>query len=296
MDQKIYFGAGEIPELGVRALLAGAGVRRGTFPGRTTAAAGRLAATTLVAGAIRGTFGTGRKFGRHGQNAGRQTDFLLGRGVRLDWSLRLSLRLRRLSGLLRGLLVVGLLVRLRLVAAPLIVLIVVTGVLVAVVVTVLIIVAALAIVLAIVVAAIVIPAVVVRVAALVTALVTTVVLVGPLAVLVILLPVWLAVLLLLLKAGIQHTIIMVGMLEIVFRKHTVARRGGVARHGEEFFHELLGVAAHTAIAAAVEVRVAPAAAAAAARWARLAAVTAALTALHVVVVLLIIIHQNAWTF
>ena len=125
---------------------------------------------------------------------------------------------------------------------------------------------------------------------LVIAFITPVVatLIGPLAVIVgiILLTT------LLLEARIQNTVVMIGMLKVVFRQYAIARGTGVTRHDEEFFHELLGIAPHAPTIAAVEVGVAATATATA--RARFAAITAALTILHIVMRL--IIHQNEATF
>ena len=103
---------------------------------------------------------------------------------------------------------------------------------------------------------------------------------------------------LLLKAGVQDSIVVIGVLEIVFGQDAITGRAGIARHHEKLFHELLRVAARTT-AAAVVIGIAtatPAAAAtattAAAARTGFAAVTAALTALHIIV---LFIHQNEWT-
>ena len=101
---------------------------------------------------------------------------------------------------------------------------------------------------------------------------------------------------LLFKPRVQNAVIVVGMLEIVFRENAVARRAGIARHGEELFHQLLRVAAHPAVVvAAVEIRVAATAATAAATsaWTRFAAVAATLTVFHIIVRF---VHQNTSTF
>jgi len=92
-----------------------------------------------------------------------------------------------------------------------------------------------------------------------------------------------AALALLFEPSVQHTIVVVGMLEIVFRQNPVARGRGVARHGQVFLHELLSIAPHPAVIATIEVGVTPPASSAATWWTRLAVITAALTVLHIVV-------------
>ena len=99
---------------------------------------------------------------------------------------------------------------------------------------------------------------------------------------------------LLLEAGIENAVIVVGVLEIVFRQNAVAGRAGITSHGQKLFHQLLRVAAHTAVIAAVEVRIASAATTATARARFAAAVTAALTVIHIVV-RFIIVHQKLQT-
>ncbi len=94
---------------------------------------------------------------------------------------------------------------------------------------------------------------------------------------------------LLLKPGIQHPVIMVGVLEIVLGEHTVTGRSRVTCQRKVFFHQLLGIAPRPVIAA-VEIGIT-------ARGTRLAAtaatttasaVTPALTTLHVI---LLIVHS-----
>ena len=117
-------------------------------------------------------------------------------------------------------------------------------------------------------------------------------LIGPLA---ILLVIGLATLLL--EPRIQNTIIVIGMLEVVFRQDTIPGRARIARHGQEFLHQLLRIAAHPAVVTTVKVWIAATTATATASTTaartRFAAVTTALTALHIIVLL---IHQNEWTF
>ena len=106
------------------------------------------------------------------------------------------------------------------------------------------------------------------VVALVVALVGTLIILLPVTLTIAL--VGLAVLLLLFKARIQNAVIVIGMLEIIFREHAVARRTGVARHGEELFHQLLSIAPHASVI-----------------------VTSTLTVFHIIVWF---VHQDAWTF
>ena len=240
-----------------------------------------------------------RKTGRNSQNSGRQADLRLGRRrLRNGLHIGLHRRLRRLHQLILGLIlgmlsVLGMLiVVLRLMALTLprilglvLVLIVARGLVAALIGPILALAITLTIeVLAVVTAAIVAP-IITRVAALAVALIGT---------LVALLPLWLAVLLL--EFSVQNAIIVIGVLKIVLGENAVTRRAGIARHGEKFFHQLLGIAPHPPVIAAVEVRIASAATAttaAAAAWARLTAVAAALTALHIIV---LFIHQSEWTF
>ena len=90
----------------------------------------------------------------------------------------------------------------------------------------------------------------------------------------------LSVLLLLLEARVQHAVIVIGMLEVVFRKHAVTGGTRIPCEREILFHELLRVAAHAPVAAII-IGIS-AAAAAAAHGPRLAAVSATLTIFHVV--------------
>jgi hypothetical protein len=91
-----------------------------------------------------------------------------------------------------------------------------------------------------------------------------------------------AVLLLLLRleARVQHPVVMVGVLIVIFRRDPIAHGTCVARHGKEFFHELLRVAPRPHISP-VEVGITEVGITTAG-WTRLAAVPAALAALHVV--------------
>lgn len=92
---------------------------------------------------------------------------------------------------------------------------------------------------------------------------------------------------LLLEAGVQHPIIVIGVLEIILGKNPVAGGSGIARKGEILLHQLLGIAARP-IVVAVEIRIT-------ARRTRFAttstaaAITSALTSLHVI---LLIVHSN----
>ena len=90
------------------------------------------------------------------------------------------------------------------------------------------------------------------------------------------------ILALLLKARIQNAIVVVGMLKIVLSGDAVSHLTGIARHGQELFHQLLGVAARPHPATAVIVGIPAATAPAAAGWTWFAAHAAALTVLHVV--------------
>lgn len=204
--------------------------------------------------------GGGRRFGRDPQDARRQADI----HVLLDLHWRLLGLLRLLLGLL-----LGLMLRLR-VLLRLLVLRLVLGLLI--------------------IAAVVALPLIVAVITVIAALVTVVAaLVGAL------LAVILRVLtvLLLLEARIQNPVVMVGMLKVIFSQHTVAGGTGVARHGQELFHELLGITPYAPVVIPIKAAVwAPAAAAA---WTRLAVVTATLTIFHIFVMLLIV-HQNEVTF
>src|SRR5581483_5924235 len=65
----------------------------------------------------------------------------------------------------------------------------------------------------------------------------------------------LLLLLLRFEARIQNTVVVIGMLEIIFRRNPVAHGAGIARHRQELFHKLLRVAARPHVAA-IEIRVA----------------------------------------
>src|SRR5690242_6903751 len=80
---------------------------------------------------------------------------------------------------------------------------------------------------------------------LIVAFKTVVALIGALTI--VLLVILLTVLLLLLEARIQNAIIMVGVLEVIFRQNAVTGGTGVTRHIQELFHELLGIAPHAPI-------------------------------------------------
>ena len=242
---------------------------------RTTTAAALAGRTFVVPTGFTGSFGA--ESGRDSQNPGRQSDFrLCGLRCRRRRSL-LDMRLRLLGRLLLRRLGLNMLLRrlrmlmLRHGHVRLIVIALVAAF-----------VAVLGVALAIEILAVVVAAII----ALAVILLTVVLLA-------ILLTVRLAVLLF--KTRIENTVIKIGVLEIVFRQNPVAGRPGVARHGQELFHQLLRVTAQTAVIAAVEIGVtattaatAAATAAAAART-RFAAVTAALTALHIIV---LFVHQN----
>ncbi len=90
---------------------------------------------------------------------------------------------------------------------------------------------------------------------------------------------------LLLKTGVQHAVVVVGVLEIVLGQNAVTRRAGVSGHRQELFHELLRVAARTA-GIAVEIRIAASASTSAPHWTWFAAVAAALTVFHSIVLLM----------
>lgn len=97
-----------------------------------------------------------------------------------------------------------------------------------------------------------------------------------------------AILLLLLKACIEHTIVMIRVLEIIFRGDAITHCTGIARHGEEFFHKLLRVAARSHVAA-IEIGIAVRTAAAHGAWlASSTVIPSALSVLHIVR----LIHQK----
>lgn len=197
----------------------------------------------------------------HPENSGRQTDFavLPALSTHIDRLLRLRLRfallLRLYVLLLRLVLMLRLMLRLvvmligLLLIAALIeprLLIVVTAILAVRIVTLIVVTAALAI------------------EILLTALEATM----------------LSVLLLLFEARIQDAVIVIGMLEVVFREHAIAGGAGVTSERQILLHELLRVAAHASGAAVEAARATTAASAHGTRT--FAPITAALTAFHIV--------------
>ena len=46
------------------------------------------------------------------------------------------------------------------------------------------------------------------------------------------------------RVGTENALVVLGVLEVVFRRDPVARRGGVARHGQILLQDLTGRAAH----------------------------------------------------
>ena len=92
------------------------------------------------------------------------------------------------------------------------------------------------------------------------------------------------------EAGVEHPVIVVGVLEIVLGQNTVTCGRGVARESQILLHQLLGVAPRP-IVSAVKIRIAARGTrlSATAATATTAAVTSALTSLHVI---LLMIHSN----
>jgi len=263
-------------------LLSGAGVGRLTLARRSTTAAHRLTGSfALPTWLCRGFSRRFREGRRNAENSGREADITIGLRLRL---LRLLLRLRARRGLLLRRIVV-LLLRLVLLGLLLLGLVrLMVLVLLRLVLLRLLLVVTLAVISAL-------------VATLIIILIAAVIVVGTtLATLIVVLALLVALTVLLLKASIQHTVIVVGMLEIVFGQHAVTGRAGVARHRQEFFHQLLRVATHTAVVAAVEIGIASATTAttAAARTRLAAAVPTTLTVFHIIIVLFV--HQNDRTF
>ena len=116
-----------------------------------------------------------------------------------------------------------------------------------------------------------------RILTIILAVILPMILSLPAAVVILMTPTTLA--LLLFKTGINNTVVMIGVLKIIFGQYTVIRRCRIARHQQILIQKLLGIAPHAVVVAAaatVVVRITTT------LRARLTADAAALTALHVV--------------
>lgn len=231
----------------------------------TATAAGTVFATTLFVGCtLAGAF-----FKAAAQNLGRQTDVLARAAARFRCVSLLHGRLRRLSF---GLLVLGL-VLIWVLAWVLVLVLIALIAAIALALAWLVILRALFVRRPLVVATLRVIALIALTVALIGTLATLVLVALAVVVLVLIL------LLLRLEARVQHPVIVVGMLEIVFRRDPVAHRAGVARHRQELFHQLLRIAARTH--AAIKIRIARTTPASAAGRTRFAAIiAAALTVFH----------------